>query len=144
MYPLSYSIFYVRALKTPHIRTPAHPPPTLSLLNRTAGECTHAKCVCDPWFTGNHCTHLNLQRPDNMQQGTCGHDFDSYYSWGGRALQAPGESAEQWHLYASIMCNHKTLSSWTTDSSSAHFVGNSSTGPFACKDQPSHPHPCDG
>ena len=64
------------------------------------------KCVCDPWFTGPSCALLNLQAPDSDQHGTCGKDFDSYYSWGGRALP---DDAGKWHLYASFICNHDTL-----------------------------------
>ena len=94
------------------------------------GVCTAAgACECDPWFTGETCWALNLQPPADSNRGTCGRTFDSYYSWGGRALQVGGEH----HLYASFMCDHNTLNAWTTASSSAHFVSTNAsdaTGPY--------------
>merc|ERR1719473_668391 len=52
------------------------------------GTCnaSTAACDCDPWFTGETCALLNLQAPADDQGGTCGRGFDSYYSWGGRAV----------------------------------------------------------
>ena len=91
------------------------------------GECLSAKCACDAWWTGPHCKLANLQPPASRQQGTCGDNFNSYFSWGGRALP---DAKGTWHLYASFMCGHKSLSSWTTDSSSAHFTAANATGPF--------------
>ena len=92
------------------------------------GECTAGRCSCDPWFTGPSCALLNLQRPESTDQGTCGPNFDSYFSWGGRALHDP--KGGLYHLYASFMCDHKDLGSWTTASASAHFVSSSPVGPF--------------
>ena len=62
-----------------------------------------------------------------MRAGLCHAGFDSYYSWGGRAQL--GDDG-RWHLYASFMCKHNSLSKWTTVSSSGHFVGTSPVGPF--------------
>ena len=87
-------------------------------------------CKCDPWFTGLTCDLLNLQPPQSDQQGLCHKGFDSYYSWGGRSIpevKADLDNATKWHLYASFMCNHKSLSEWTTVSSS----GESSSVPCA-------------
>ena len=56
----------------------------------------------------------------------CRPDYDSYYSWGGHSVIVDGT----YHLYASFMCNHKTLNDWTTASSSAHFVSANPDGPF--------------
>lgn len=103
------------------------------------GTCDASKCNCDIWFTGPQCDLLNLQAPPDDQLGLCHHGFDSYYSWGGRALPqavtskpavlgAPEKT--QYHLYASFMCNHNTLRNWTTVSSSGHFVSDSPVGPF--------------
>lgn len=100
------------------------------------GECKTGKCVCDPWFTGLTCDLLNLQRPKDDQQGLCHKGFDSYYSWGGRTIaqksveKATGKVSTKWHLYASFMCDHNTLSKWTTVSASGHFIGDSPVGPF--------------
>jgi len=108
------------------------------------GTCDARKCACDAWFTGPRCALLNLQAPKDDQQGLCHHGFDSYYSWGGRALPqvakrkpaaggAPGQVAAavtEYHLYASFMCDHNTLHKWTTVSSSGHFVSDSAVGPF--------------
>eukprot|EP00035_Acanthoeca_spectabilis_P039493 m.62749 g.62749 ORF g.62749 m.62749 type:complete len:467 (+) comp9626_c0_seq1:559-1959(+) len=90
------------------------------------------KCSCDPWFTGLTCNLLNLQRPENDQLGLCHSGFDSYHSWGGRAIPAASgpNGATEWHLYASFLCEHNTLQKWTTMSSSGHFVGESAVGPF--------------
>lgn len=85
-------------------------------------------CLCDPWFTGEFCDLLNMQAPEDTDVGTCGPSFDGYYSWGGRTVQG---SDGMYHLFASFMCNHASLSEWTTVSSSAHFVAATPTGPFA-------------
>lgn len=86
-------------------------------------------CVCDPWWTGADCRYLNFQRPrfDN-QAGTCGDNFKSYYSWGGKAVK--GNDGD-YHLIASFMCRHASLSSWTTISSSAHFVSSEVDGEYS-------------
>ena len=91
------------------------------------GTCNAAACECDPWFTGATCALLNLQAPVDDQGGTCGAGFDSYYSWGGRAIP---DAEGQWHLYASFICSHDNLGKWTTQSASAHFVSQNATGPF--------------
>ncbi len=92
------------------------------------GICISSICKCDAWFTGPTCALLNLQRPMDDQGGTCGAGFDSYYSWGGRAL--PDKEDGLWHLYASFICDHDDLHKWTTQSSSAHFISPNATGPF--------------
>ena len=91
------------------------------------GTCDASKCRCDPWFTGATCALLNLQAPLDDQNGLCGAGFDSYYSWGGRALP---DADGQWHLYASFICDHDNLKEWTSQSSSAHFISPNATGPF--------------
>lgn len=99
-------------------------------------------CKCDPWFTGLTCALLNFQPPESDQQGLCHTGFDSYFSWGGRAIPAPqnaGGAPQKWHLYASFMCNHASLESWTTVSSSGHFVSDSPVGPFEWS-----PEQCEG
>jgi hypothetical protein len=90
------------------------------------------RCKCDPWFTGLTCSLLNLQRPKSDQQGLCHKGFDSYFSWGGRAIpEVKDGTPTKWHLYASFMCEHNTLQKWTTVSSSAHFVSEEGpVGPF--------------
>lgn len=100
------------------------------------GECVAEKCKCDIWFTGPNCDLLNLQAPESTERGLCHSGFDSYYSWGGRAIPekvaaGPGGPAKtRWHLYASFMCKHCSLRNWTTVSSSGHFVSDSPVGPF--------------
>ena len=91
------------------------------------GTANAATCACDPWWTGETCALLNLQAPLDDQGGTCGAGFDSYYSWGGRAIP---DDEGQWHLYASFICDHDNLQKWTTQSSSAHFISPNATGPF--------------
>jgi hypothetical protein len=93
------------------------------------GTCTDSVCVCDAWFTGSNCTLLNLQRPRfGRESGTCGAAFNSYYSWGGRALyDLPSDT---YHLMASFMCRHASLAQWTTVSSSAHFTSAVVDGPY--------------
>ena len=91
------------------------------------GTCSGGTCACDAWFTGPSCALLNLQAPKDDQGGTCGANFDGYFSWGGRAI--PDEQG-QWHLFASFICDHENLQKWTTQSSSAHFVSSNATGPF--------------
>jgi hypothetical protein len=83
-------------------------------------------CECDPYFTGPTCALLNLKQ--GGVSGTCGSNFDGYYSWGGRTLKDP--STGDFHLYASFLCRHANLGQWTTVSSAAHFVAPNATGPF--------------
>jgi len=111
-------------------------------LGGVCGGAGRSICVCDPWFTGLTCNLLNLQPPPDNQQGLCHKGFDSYYSWGGRAIpqkqtvtttsidKKQTTNTTKWHLYASFMCNHASLSKWTTVSSSGHFIGDSPVGPF--------------
>ena len=96
------------------------------------GECVAGKCACDAHFTGPQCDLLNLQRPRfDDQAGLCHAGFSSYYSWGGRSILGPDA---KYHLVASFMCRHATLDSWTTVSSSAHFVSDSPDGAFTWAD----------
>lgn len=93
------------------------------------GVCNATKqCACDPWFTGPQCDLLNLQAPEDDQAGTCGRTFDSYHSWGGRPIYNAADN--KWHSVLSFMCLHKTLDSWTTASSSAHFISDSPAGVY--------------
>lgn len=91
------------------------------------GECISNHCVCDAWFTNTDCSALNLQPSADAEAGTCGARFNSYYSWGGRSVLLDDG---QYHLFASFMCRHATLSQWTTVSSSAHLVSSNPVGPF--------------
>ena len=84
------------------------------------GLCNDGLCVCDAWFTGPTCALLNLQAQESRNAGTCGPHYDGYYSWGGRTLRDPEDGRH--HLFASFMCRHNSLSKWTTESASAHFV----------------------
>lgn len=95
------------------------------------GECTNGSCVCDIWFTGTDCHYLNLQAPESTEVGTCGTNFDSYYSWGGKTLIDTTTNPTTYHLYASFMCRHQNLGAWTTASSSAHFISNDPVGPYS-------------
>ena len=95
------------------------------------GECSNGICNCDPWFTGEDCHYLNLQAPVDTEAGTCGRNFDSYFSWGGHTLIESSGGSNTYHLYASFMCRHQTLGAWTTASSSAHFVSSQPEGPFS-------------
>ena len=96
------------------------------------GECVASVCVCDNYFTGPQCDLLNLQRPRlDEQAGTCHRGFNTYYSWGGKALRGDDGKA---HLIASFMCRHKDLAAWTTDSSSAHFVADELDGAYSWAD----------
>jgi hypothetical protein len=95
------------------------------------GLCTSGVCVCDAWFTGPSCALLNLQAPVDSTGGSCGPTFESYYSWGGRALTPQAGGDGKYDVYISFMCNHKTLGSWTTASSSAHFVADTPAGPYS-------------
>lgn len=78
------------------------------------GTCENGACACDIWFTGGTCDLLNLQRPPSQDFGL---QVPSYYSWGGHSMQ---DESGVWHGYFSFMCNHATLSEWTTASSIVH------------------------
>ena len=82
-------------------------------------------CTCDAWWTGPACDLLNLQPAESLTgQGLQAPD---YHSWGGHPLQADDGS---YHLFASFMCNHATLGSWTSKSSVAHATSDRPEGPF--------------
>ena len=89
------------------------------------GTCAAAKCACDPWFTGPSCALLNLQPADSL--ASQGLQAPSYFSWGGHPLQAEDGT---YHLFASFMCDHATLGSWTSKSSVAHATAARPEGPF--------------
>ena len=91
------------------------------------GSCDNGACNCLAYFTGPACDLLNLIPPDNMNSGTCGSEFNGYYSWGGRSLQSEDG---KWHLYASFMCDGYTLDQWTTVSSTAHFTSDTVAGEY--------------
>jgi hypothetical protein len=93
------------------------------------------QCACDPYFTGPTCALLNLRR--GAVSGTCGPDFDGYYSWGGKSVKNPADGS--YHLVASFMCRHADLGQWTTVSSAAHLVSPNLTGPYVWA-----PSDCDG
>ena len=88
------------------------------------GSCTSNACVCDAWWTGSTCAQLNLQPADPE---ACGLVAPGYFSWGGHPLR---DSDGTYHLLASFLCNHETLSTWKTKSSIAHATSRSPTGPF--------------
>ena len=92
-----------------------------------SGVCSAAGvCECDPWFTGPACSFLNLQPAESLTSQ--GLQAPSYFSWGGHTLR--DEASGDYHLFASFMCDHATLGSWTTKSSVAHAVSSSPVGPF--------------
>lgn len=96
------------------------------------GLCVASKCVCDNHFTGPQCDLLNLQRPRfDTESGLCHAGMASYFSWGGRSILGPDG---KYHLVASFMCRHATLDSWTTVSSSGHFVSDAPDGAFSWAD----------
>jgi hypothetical protein len=81
-------------------------------------------CECDIWFTGSTCAQLNLVPADPDAHGI---DTPGYFSWGGHPLQ---DENGTYHLLTSFLCDHATLSSWTTKSSIAHATALTPTGPF--------------
>lgn len=90
------------------------------------GMCVANSCACDPWWTGPTCSYLNLQPAASLTSQ--GLQAPSYYSWGGHTLK---DGAGDYHLFASFMCDHASLGSWTTKSSVAHAVSPSPIGPFS-------------
>ncbi len=92
-----------------------------------SGTCVSSACVCDIWATGPQCTYLNLQPAESLTSQ--GLQAPSYYSWGGHTLR--DDATGDYHLFASFMCDHASLGSWTTKSSVAHAVSQSPVGPFA-------------
>ena len=49
----------------------------------------------------------SLQAPESTDVGTCGPNFNSYYSWGGRSVYDSTDG--QYHLFASFMCNVRAV-----------------------------------
>lgn len=89
------------------------------------GECVANVCKCDPHFTGLDCHYLNLQPAKSFEAQ--GLQDGSYFSWGGHSLR---DTEGTYHLFASLMCDHATLNSWTTKSSMAHATSSSPIGPY--------------
>lgn len=90
------------------------------------GTCSQSKqCVCDPWWTGPACDYLNLQPAESLTSQ--GLQVPNYFSWGGHPLQSEDGT---YHLFASFMCNHASLGSWTSKSSVAHATSTRAEGPF--------------
>jgi len=90
------------------------------------GECKQLKCVCDSWWTGPTCDKLNLQPAESLSSQ--GLQVPDYYSWGGHPLQTDDGT---YHLFASFMCDHATLGSWTSKSSVAHATSKKPEGPYS-------------
>ena len=91
------------------------------------GECSSQKvCACDVWFTGSNCAQLNLQQVDpSRSHGSV--EMSGYFGWGGHPLV---DSNGTYHLLFSFLCDHATLSSWTTKSSIAHATSQTVDGPY--------------
>lgn len=89
------------------------------------GTCEAAACKCDPWWTGTDCSLANLQPTESLTSQ--GLQVPDYHSWGGHPLQAEDGT---FHLFASFMCNHATLGSWTSKSSMAHATSARPEGPY--------------
>ena len=129
---LSLIFFFLRLPGLVQAQTPGTPQGGGACISEEdcslGGLCLSSRCSCDPWFTGLNCALLNLQAPDSENSGTCGPSFDSYFSWGGRALPNPSGGFD---AVVSFMCRHASLSEWTTKSSSAHFTSPSPAGPYS-------------
>lgn len=90
------------------------------------GECSKGACKCDHWTTGNQCNLLNLQHL-TRHVSSYGLQMPSYHSWGGHAvLDADGV----WNGFFSFMCDHHSLSQWTTASSIVRATSKSVDGPY--------------
>jgi hypothetical protein len=81
-------------------------------------------CACDIWWTGATCAQLNLAPADPDASGL---SAPGYFSWGGHPLR---DENGTYHLLASFLCDHDTLSQWTTKSSIAHATASAPTGPY--------------
>jgi hypothetical protein len=90
------------------------------------GTCESSRCVCDAWWTGSSCALLNLQPAESLTSQ--GLQVPDYYSWGGHPLQA--EVNGTFHLFASFLCDHASLGSWTSKSSVAHATASRPEGPY--------------
>ena len=97
------------------------------------GVCDNSTwtCSCDVWFTGENCRYLNLQRPLDTNAGTCGPQFDNYFSWGGRTVLPQPGTGGNYSAVVSFMCRHETLGAWTTASSDVRFTSPSPAGPYS-------------
>eukprot|EP00041_Stephanoeca_diplocostata_P005449 m.62073 g.62073 ORF g.62073 m.62073 type:complete len:480 (-) comp15790_c0_seq2:80-1519(-) len=95
-----------------------------------AGVCEAGACSCDAWATGPHCQLLNFVKPKDPT--THGLQMGGYYSWGGHAAYYP--ASKRYQGYFSFMCQHKTLSAWTTDSSIVRATSRNAVGPYTVQD----------
>jgi hypothetical protein len=101
-----------------------------------AGICnqTNFLCQCDAWSTGLQCNLLNLAPVISPNVGL---QVPSYYSWGGHALQ--DETTGLYHGFFSFLCNHATLSEWTTKSSIMRATSTKPEGPYTLAELIVHP-----
>ena len=90
------------------------------------GACTAGRCACDHWTTGPQCNLLNLQHL-KRDVSSYGLQMPGYHSWGGHAV---ADANGTWNGFFSFMCDHKTLSAWTTASSIVRATASSIDGPY--------------
>lgn len=90
------------------------------------GSCTNGVCECEHWTTGTHCNLLNMQHL-TREIPTYGLQMPKYHSWGGHAVE---DEKGVWNGFFSFMCNHLSLSSWTTASSIVHATAKEVDGPY--------------
>ena len=95
-----------------------------------AGHCQDdGTCVCDPPFTGAACDGFELfsyATSDGGFQISTGNT-----SWGGSVVRVPkvdevtNTTTYSYHMYAAMMKNNGTLSTWLSESVVAHAVSTS-------------------
>ena len=87
----------------------------------------------DAWATGAHCQLLDFRTPGS--HAGYGLQLPGYHSWGGGALF----DGQEYHLLLSFMCNHGSLSEWTTVSSMYRATSSKPEGPYTMQEMIAQP-----
>ena len=94
-----------------------------------AGECQNRKCVCDPGWTGPHCSLLDLAPLGNEENS--GAAWNSEHSprssWGAAPIKGADGKYHGWFNQLPDLCG---LSSWLPGSYIEHGVAETPEGPF--------------
>eukprot|EP00041_Stephanoeca_diplocostata_P018805 m.397379 g.397379 ORF g.397379 m.397379 type:complete len:424 (-) comp21128_c0_seq1:258-1529(-) len=88
-----------------------------------AGVCENGVCKCDPAWTGQNCSVLNLGKSHRAYTGR----LADTSTWGGAAIK--GDDGV-YHGYFAEISGHCTLSAWRTNSETIHAKSNTPIGPF--------------
>ncbi|GMH80697.1 hypothetical protein TrST_g6054 [Triparma strigata] len=92
------------------------------------GDCVDKTCSCDPAWTGDTCTSLNLipLSAEAAEDGAYKHGTST--SWGANVAFCDEDNL--YHMFVSEMKSNCTLSSWIPNSQITHATSKNISGPY--------------